>query len=283
MQKILYVLVLMGLCSCSGTGVKKVVIDESKNEPDWVSEERLSWEDDGRYFFKAQQTVRGDQRLNGCYTLASHDNRENLIRQQVESMRGQTNEAQADISENAELLLGKVRSGEWSGKIYGFKDEGYYFQRMQIRDEMAKTVTERIDCYTLSSISKADYEKSRSEIMNKILHIDQRIKDAIHEREAEFFREESKVEQPVREPEVKAEPIQAEPAKPVTKAEAPAVELPKEVKVPEVAKPVEAPAPQVETPKVPEPVADKVAEKAEKAVEKATEKKAERALASVVE
>lgn len=245
MKTTLAVLVLMGFTSCAGTGVKKVVIDESNHEPSWVSNERLSWEDDGRLFFKAHQTVRGDQRLNGCYAIASHDNREALIRRQVESMSGQTNEAQADISENAEMILGKVRSGEWSGKLYGFRDDGYFFQRVQIRDEMAKTVTERIECYTLSSISNADYDKSRMEILNKIVHIDQRVKDAITQKETDFFKKEvapveQRAEQRV-ESEVKQEVIKEVPqAKP---ASAP-VKLPDSAKTPDA-------------PKVPEQTVDK--------------------------
>lgn len=179
----------LALSACSGSGIKRVVIEESKTRPNWVDDERLSYEQDDRIWFKSRDTVRGDQRLNACFLLAANDNREAMLRAIVDGMRGATDEAQADISENAELVLGKVRSGEWSGKIYGFRDEGQFFQRVQIRDEASGSVTERLDCFVLSSIGKSDYAKTRAEVMNRIVAIDPKIKEAIGNKQADFFKE----------------------------------------------------------------------------------------------
>lgn len=192
MKKLILLAAAIFLAACAGNGVKKVVVDESPNKSSWVDDERISWEDGDKLFFKSKQTVRGDQRLNGCYTLASHDNREVMIRQIAETMKGATDEAQSDISENAELILGKVRSGEWAGKLYGFKDEGQFFERYQIRDLESRNVTERIDCYTLSSMSKSDYTRTKNEIVNKIQAIDPKIKSAIVNKQVQFFEPESR-------------------------------------------------------------------------------------------
>lgn len=199
MRNVKYGILVLLLSSCAGTGVKKVVIDESHNRPSWVDDDRLSWEKDGRVWFKTKQTVRGDQRLNGCYVLASNDNRETMLRSMMDGLRGETNEAQDTINENGEIVLGKVRANEWSGRIYGFSDNEHYFQRIQIRDELTKTITERIDCYVLSSIGEGDYARTKSEVVNQMAAIDPRVKEAIVNKEANFFKPKNN-EKPKEEP-----------------------------------------------------------------------------------
>lgn len=184
----MFVFVCLLLPACAGSDVKKVAVDTPHNRPVWVDDSKVSFEKDDKIYFKAKQTVRGDQRVNGCHVIASHDNREALLRGIADQMRGATDEAQTEISESAELFLGKVRSGEWTGKIYGFHDEEQYFERYQIRDELTKSVTERIDCYTLSSVSKADYLKTKNEVLNKVIAINPKIKEAIAKRQEDFFK-----------------------------------------------------------------------------------------------
>jgi hypothetical protein len=181
------VFVSLLLSACSSTGIKRVSVEESPSKPSWVNEEHLSWEEGDKVYFKAKNTVRGDQRLNGCYVIASNDNRETMLRGIADEMKGATDEAQTDISEAAEIVLGKVRSGEWNGRFYGFRDESQYFERYQIRDTESKQVTERIDCYTLSVVSKTDYARTKSEVANKIVAIDPKIKEAITKKQVNFF------------------------------------------------------------------------------------------------
>jgi hypothetical protein len=179
------------LSACSSTGVKRVVVDSSPDKRDWVGMSRLSFEKDDRIYFRSKQTVLGNQRVNGCYTLAGHDSREAMLRSIVDDMKGATDEAQTDLSESAELILGKVRSGKWEGRIYGFKDDEQYFERYQIRDASTGEKTERIDCYTLSYVSKADYNRTKQEIVNKVVAVDPRIREAITRKQVNFFSNES--------------------------------------------------------------------------------------------
>lgn len=205
-MKYINLMLFVLLSSCSGTEVKRVTVDESSSRPSWVDDSRLSWEKDGKIYFKSKESVRGNQRLNGCYILAGNDNRETMLREIAEEMKGATDEAEQDISEEAEIVLAKVRSGKWEGKIYGFHDESQFFQRYQIRDEMTKDVTERIDCYSLSSVSKANLIRIKNEIMNKVATVDPRIKEAIVQKQADFF---SKGPSPASVKESKAKPESA--------------------------------------------------------------------------
>ena len=187
MKKFMNVALLAMLTACSTMGPKKVVVDSSSDRPSWVSDNKMTWDNDSRIYFKAKVTVRGDQRLNGCYNLASNDNREAMLRSIVDELKGATDEAQTDLNENAESLLGKVRSGKWAGKIYGFKDHEQYFERFQIRDEGSGEKTERQDCYTLSYISKSDYNRTLQELVNKIAAVDPRLREAITQKQIGFF------------------------------------------------------------------------------------------------
>ena len=188
-NKILLAIVGLALSACSGSGVKKIVIDATPDRPAWVDKNALSWEEDGKIYFKAQQTVRGDQRVNGCFVVASHDAREAMLRGIAEEMKGATQEAQTDLSEQAELILGKVRSGEWQGKLYGFTDTERFFERYQLRDMATGQATERIDCATLAYVSKADFNRTKQEVLNRIVAVDPRVKEAIVKKQVDFFQD----------------------------------------------------------------------------------------------
>jgi hypothetical protein len=177
------------LGACSSSGPKRVTIESSLDKPSWIESNKLSWEKDGFVFYRSQQTVRGDQRVNGCYDLAALDAREHLLKGMADEMKGAIDNAQTDISENAELILGKVRSGKWEGRILGMQDEERYFERYQIRDEQAHEKIERIDCHVLSKISKADYNQTKQSVVNKMVAVDPRIKEAITKKQVDFFTE----------------------------------------------------------------------------------------------
>jgi hypothetical protein len=189
-MKVISLVSLVGIIvfsGCSSPGMKKLIIDSSGDKPDWVKTGKLSWEKDNLIYFKSKQTVRADQRVNGCYVVASNDNKELMLQGIASDMKGATDEAQTDLNENAELILGKVRSGKWEGKLYGFKDDEQYFERYQIKDEATGEKSERVDCYVLSLVNKKDYNKTKQEIVNKVVAVDPRIREAITKKQVDFF------------------------------------------------------------------------------------------------
>jgi len=97
----------------------RTVVEADPNKPSWVSSSKISWVDGDQIFFHTQYSVRGDERVNGCFQLAKLDSKETLIREIAEDIRGQIDNAQQGISENTELLLSQVRSSEYSGKVVG--------------------------------------------------------------------------------------------------------------------------------------------------------------------
>lgn len=187
MKKI--IIAFLFLSACSSTGPKRVTIDSSGDKPKWVEDNKTTWTDGDTVFFKSKNTVRGDQRENGCRDLASMDNREELLKGMASELKTAIDNAQTDISENAELVLGKVRSGKWEGRIVGLRDDQSWFERYQIRDDSTAEKTERIDCYILSKISKHDYAETKRAVVNKIVAVDPRLKEAITQKQIRFFSE----------------------------------------------------------------------------------------------
>lgn len=189
MKKLLIPLAIGTLSACSTMEPKKVIIDKSPFEkPDWVESPKLTWSDDGRIYFKSSQTIRGNQRLNGCYTLAANQNREQALREMAEEMKGATDEAQTDLNENAELILNKVRSGKWEGRIYGLRDEEHYFERYQFVTEATEESVERIDCYAVSSMKISDYNRTKNDVVNKVKAVDPKLREAIAKKTVDFFK-----------------------------------------------------------------------------------------------
>lgn len=173
------------LNSCaSGPTVKRVFMDSSThkdNPPDWVEEMRLTWEKGDKVMFRSVHTVRGDERVNGCFDLAKLDARETLLTEMATDIKGSLDNAQQSLNENAEMVLGKVRSGEFKGRIQGMRHLEQYFERYRIGTD------ERIDCHVLSEITKTDYAELKRKVVNRIEEVDPRLKDAITKKQVEFF------------------------------------------------------------------------------------------------
>ncbi|MEQ1722430.1 MAG: hypothetical protein ABL930_04590 [Pseudobdellovibrio sp.] len=190
-MKLLLVISALVIAGCSSSTkseyqLSRKVIDSSKIKSEWVEKSQLAWEAENKYYSKASHTIRGDQQLNACYDLAKLDLKENLITEISSDIKGTIDNAQMSISENAETILGKARSGKWEGTIYGFRVTEQYFERYLIGG------VERIDCFVLTELSKQDYDKTKRSVVDKIVPEDPRIKEAIAKKQINFFAEESR-------------------------------------------------------------------------------------------
>jgi hypothetical protein len=180
-MNILKVSVMMGFIVGCVTTNSRVVLDKSPTKPTWVDSSKISWSENGKIFFKSSHTIRGNERIDGCYSLAQLDAKENLLSEISNDVKGTLDNAQENISEDAEAILGKVRSGEYAGKIQGLKFAEQYFERYKIEEN------ERIECFLLSEITTADYSKTKKSVINKVLAADPRIKEAITKKHVNFF------------------------------------------------------------------------------------------------
>lgn len=174
-------------CSTTTHVAKKNVIDASGNKPKWVADPKMSWETDDMVFFKSKQVIRGDQRENSCFELAELDNRAALLQSIATFMRGAVDNVQMDISERSELVLGLTRSNAFKGKIYGLKNLERYVERTEVCKD--RDCAERIECYSMSGITRKDFSRTVNEITNEIQPLDPRIKEAINKKAAKFFEE----------------------------------------------------------------------------------------------
>lgn len=176
--------VLMGvLAACSSTGPKKEVVESGgqPSKPGWVESTKITWNEADQVFFKTQYTIRGDERINGCYQLAKLETKETLLREMAEEIRGQIDNAQQSISENAEIILNQSRTGEYKGRVTGLRFLEQYHERYKADGN------ERIDCYILGAIKKSDYDSIRRVIVYKMAEVDPGLKAALNKRQIDFF------------------------------------------------------------------------------------------------
>lgn len=194
MKNILALLCLAVLAACSSSSKKdlRITIDTSaSSKPDWVENQKSIWETGGKVFLKNTHTISGTERVNGCYDLAKLDTKETLLSEISNDVRGSIQHAQQSISESAEVVLGKVRTSEFEGKISGLRFTESYFERYRIGD------TERIDCHVLAEMTMDNYNQTKRSVVNKVVAVDPKLKEAITKKQIDFFsRTPSSEEQP---------------------------------------------------------------------------------------
>lgn len=186
-QTVLLAIITLALTtSCSSLVAPKgrVFLDSTTHNdspPDWVKSLKSSWEKDKQIFVKVTHTIRGDERVNACYDLVAMDAKERILSELANEVRGSLDTAVDSISEDAEVVLGKVRSGEFSGRITGLRINEQYFERYLIAD------TERVDCHILAQISASDYNTLKRQVVHQVAKADPRIREAIANKQAQFF------------------------------------------------------------------------------------------------
>lgn len=173
--------VVLGLVISGCASTEKRVVDSSASRPSWVEATKITWTEGDQILFKQEYSVRGDERLNGCYQLAKLEAKESLVREIAEELKGQIDSAQQGLSESAELVLSQVRSSEYGGKVTGMRFLEQFHERSIINQ------TERLDCFVLGSVKKSDYETIKRQILYKISEADPDVKKAIKERSVRFF------------------------------------------------------------------------------------------------
>lgn len=190
----LFLLSALISASCS-TSPKRVVLDTSGDKPAWTESSKLIWEKDGFVMLKASYTVRGNERPNGCIDLAKLDAKENLISEIKNEVKGSIQNAQESISEDAEIVLGKVRSSEFEGSISGLRFDESYWERYQISD-----ADQKVQCHVLAKMKKDDYLSTKLSIVNKVAAVDPRLKEAITQKQIDFFSSSKPIDVPQRDP-----------------------------------------------------------------------------------
>lgn len=176
--------IILGCTSLPEKYKGRVFLDSSiqKDNPlDWAETTKVSWEDDGKLFFKASHTIRGDERVNGCFDLAHLDAKEVLLSEIANDIKGSVDNAQQSLSEDAQIILGKVRSAEFSGRVTGLRFTEQYFERYVVAG------VERIDCHALGEIKHDDYDRVKRLVVNRVTQADPRLKDAVLRKQIDFF------------------------------------------------------------------------------------------------
>jgi len=174
---------LLTACSSMTLIPTKVVVDTSAPDgrPKWANSTKILWEENNFVHLRASHTVKGDERVNGCYDLARFDAQESLLTELSVSIKGAIDNAQQSLSESAELILGKVRSGEFKGTIRGLRMTEQFHERYVIGE------AERVDCFVLAEMKKRDYDALRLTLLNDLAAADPKLKEAILKKQIKFF------------------------------------------------------------------------------------------------
>jgi hypothetical protein len=175
---------LFSSCASTSARMGRVFLDSSTHSddpPDWARDTKLVWERDGKIILRGSHTVRGDERVNGCYDLVKLDVKETILTEIATTLKGSLDNAQQSMSENAEVVLGKVRSGEYDGQLVGLRFTEEYFERYAVSG------VERVDCHILGEIKQADYDRVKRAVVDKVVAVDPRLKEAITQKQVDFF------------------------------------------------------------------------------------------------
>lgn len=182
------------LTACTGSQKKDVLeVVQSNGKPDWVNSTKISWNEGDQVFFRTQYTIRGNERINGCYQLAKVEMKETLLREISEDIMGHIDNAQQSISEDAEIVLNQFRTGEYRGKVTGLRFLEQYHERYKIDG------TERVDCFLLGTIKMRDYDSILRAVVFKMVEVDSGLRQALNRRQIEFFSQKKNLTEPIKE------------------------------------------------------------------------------------
>ncbi len=141
--------------------IRKLVIENSQagdTLPDWVHSAKVSWDDQDTYYLKSMHSIRGDQRVNGCFDLAKLGAKENLSNEILSTVKGEVVTATTGLSEEENEALTRSVITNYSNNIRGLRVNEQAYERYLIND------TERIDCYILFSVKKTDFKRMKNAI-----------------------------------------------------------------------------------------------------------------------
>ena len=190
MKHIIVFISTLWFISCSTYTVKsKVILDQSTpSKPKWASSSKIAWEKKGVIYLRATHTVQGNERANGCIDLAKLDAKENLISEIQNEVRGALDNAQQSISEDAEVILGKSRSAEFSGKISGLRFIESYWEKYQIGQ-----IDQKLTCHVLAQMKMRDYTETKKAVVNKVIKADPKLRHIIAKKQIDFFKNKKSV------------------------------------------------------------------------------------------
>jgi hypothetical protein len=164
----------------------RVVLENSlkgEDMPNWVSDTKTNWEQDNNLYFKSSYTIAGNQRVNGCWDLAKLDMKESLLSELSQDIKGEINLANEGISEGLDPLITKSIRTNIEGQVRGLKTQEQLFERYTVNH------VERIDCFVMGSMTKADYALLKNSVLKNLSSVSAEVAEAVRKRQKDFFTE----------------------------------------------------------------------------------------------
>jgi len=149
--------------------------------PGWAEGTKSVWEEKGFIKYRGFQSIKGTERVNGCYELARLEAKQLLTAELNTDLKGKIDMASQSVSENAELLVAKSISEVFGNQIRGLRFTDEFFERYMVAN------IERVDCHVLGELSFSDYMTLKRNVVDRILAVDPRIREAVAQQQIKFF------------------------------------------------------------------------------------------------
>ncbi len=191
-SKLFGVLAISGLlvsCTTAGTRngagiLEKKVIEMSYRagqEPPWLRDSRMSWDDGDQHFIRASYTVAAQQRINGCMDLAKAEGKESLISEIANDIKGEIVRASQGLDAGEDEGLSKTWIEKFQGDTRGLRFSEAAYERAIVND------VEHVECFVLGRIKNSDYAQIKNRILAGAAKTDTRIRKILEERQARML------------------------------------------------------------------------------------------------
>jgi hypothetical protein len=180
----LFCAVVLSACSSTLPLDARIWLDSSNHSetvPAWSRGPNEVWESNGKVFVRASETVSGDERVDTCFESAQTGSHGEVLVALARELRATLATAALQLNENAESLLAKVGSGEFSGRVPGLRHTEKYFERYRISE------MERIDCHVLGEMTRQDFDRSKRAILDRLQKVDSRLREIVARGQVRFF------------------------------------------------------------------------------------------------
>jgi hypothetical protein len=163
----------------SGDPSKKLIQTSYREgeEPTWVRDSRISWEEGENRVFKSSYVVPGNRRVNGCFDLARAETKEHLLTEIASDVRGEFVRASQGLDEAIDENTTKTWVEKFSGETRGLRFVGQVYERFLVNEN------EKVECFVIAQIAKADYQALRSRVYNNAVRTNERVRKALEDRQ----------------------------------------------------------------------------------------------------
>ena len=190
-----WIAVSLTFAGCVSRGTKMMPNDQEKKvietsyrrdqEPAWMRDARMSWDDADQHMIRATYTISARQRISGCIDLAKAEVKEALISEIANEIKGEIVRASQGLDEAEDEGLSKTMIEKFQGDTRGLRFVETAFERSIVND------TEHVECFVLGRIKNSDYAQIKNRILANTVRTEPRIRKILEDRQVRMLSSET--------------------------------------------------------------------------------------------